>query len=135
MKSVASADSRTLIIAAAAVAISFASGLWSLVNPRGDLAEIKRDYVTEKQHHIEMDNLTSDMQRLVAELKELRITAVPRELFSWRVDQFEKVQNFQRERLQKLDETVNVTYSAKDALQQIQNRLADLERAARGTKP
>ena len=131
----AGADTRTLVIAGAAVAISFASGLWSLVNPRGDLAEIKRDYVTERQFKVEIENLNGEVRRIERELKELKVIAVPRELFAWRVDQLEKIQSIQRDRIQKLDETVNVTYSAKDALQQIDRRIAELERTSRGVKP
>ena len=131
----AGADTRTLVIAGAAVAISFASGLWSLVNPRGDLVEIKRDYVTERQFKVEIENLNGEVRRIERELKELKVIAVPRELFAWRVDQLEKIQSIQRDRIQKLDETVNVTYSAKDALQQIDRRIAELERTSRGVKP
>ena len=130
----AGADTRTIVIAGAAVAISFASGLWSLVNPRGDLAEIKQTHVTKEQHQLVVTHFMSELQRVERELRELKGIAVPRELFAWRVDQLEKTQTIQRDRIVKLNETVNVTYSAKDALQQIDRRIADLERAARGAK-
>lgn len=129
------AEQKTNYTAYAAVAIAFASGMWSLINPRGDIADIKRDfalYATKELQKQDVEHLNSELRRLERDHEKLHSSSVTSTFFTWRTDQLEKQLNILRERVMKLDETVNVTYSAKDALQTMQNRITELERAARG---
>lgn len=128
----------TILIAGAALLLTFASGIWGLINPKGDTERIEKRVTAIEDalswKYVNRDFLQKDVNFFTSAISELKAGKTDRDVYEQKVVSIENSLRILRERVRDLDHSVNVTYSAKDALQQLQSRISDLERAIREGK-
>lgn len=128
----------TVLIAGAALFLTTAGGIWSLVNPKGDTERLEKRIQTVEDalawKFVSKELLAKDIEFLRLQILDLRGGKTEKDVYEQKVGQLDNSLRILRERLKDLDHSVNVTYSAKDALQQLQTRIGELERSARGSK-
>ena len=129
----------SILIAGAALFLTFAGGIWSIVNPKGDTERIeKRLAVIEdalQWKYPSKELLAKDIEVIRQTLKDLKTDKVDKDVYEQKTSSMDNSIRINRERTKDLEHSVNITYSAKDALQQLQLRIGELERALRDTKP
>jgi hypothetical protein len=129
----------TVLFAGAAVAVSFISGLWSVVNPKGDLSDLKKDFVDLqwrlKQDYVPKELAVQELKHINDALIDLKDNKVGKDVYEQKINDVQNRQNIQRTRLEAIDQSVNLTYSTKDALQQMQAQILELQRILHAQKP
>jgi EAL domain-containing protein (putative c-di-GMP-specific phosphodiesterase class I) len=139
----------SLVIAGTALFITFAGGIWSLINPKGDTERLEKQFqaatdVLGKRIQVVEDALqwkypskellAKDVEFVRLAIKELQTHKVDKDVYEQKMSSVDNSLRISRERVKDLEHSVNITYSAKDALQQLQGRLGELERALRDKK-
>src|ERR1044072_5568254 len=113
----------SILIAGAALTLTFAGGIWSLVNPKGDTERIeKRLQIIEdalQWKYPSKELLAKDIEYLRAAASQLEKNKIDRDVYEQKMSSIDNSIRIQRERTKDLEHSVNITYSAKDALLQL----------------
>lgn len=129
----------SILIAGSAMIITFAGGLWSLVNPQRDTEKIeKRLAVLEESlswKYVTKESAIKDLVLIDRSVTELKVTKTDKDIYDQKVTSIDRQISLLRDRLKDLDHSVNQTFNARDALNSIATRLLELERAGRNNKP
>jgi len=131
--------SLTTLFMGGAVAISLIGSLWSVVNPKADLTDLKKDF-SDMQWHVKQDYVPKELaqqelKHINDALDQLKTEKVSKEVYEQKIADIQNRQSIQRTRLETLDHNVNLTYSTKDALQQMQQQIVELQRTIRALSP
>lgn len=129
----------SILIAGSAMLITFAGGLWSLVNPQRDTEKIeKRLSVLEETlswKYVTKESALKDLTLIDRAITELKASKTDKDIYEQKSTSVDRQISLLRERQKDLDHSVNQTFNARDALNSIATRLLELERAGRNTKP
>lgn len=117
-----------IVIAGLGVVMSLGNGFWSLANPRGDIKELKDD-VGKQFAKIEND---LKWQFASKDLVNGKVDSIKEENLTYRRG-LELLISRIETKANSLDVEIHGTYSPKDALAQLNARIAELERAMRDT--
>lgn len=128
----------TVLIAGAALFLTTAGGIWSLVNPKGDTERLeKRIQVVEdalQWKFVSKELLAKDIEFVRIQLLDLKGSKTDKDIYDQKTASLERQITLLRDRLKDLDHSVNQTFNTRDALAGIHSRILELERAGR-SKP
>lgn len=124
-----------VVVAVGGFVLSAGNGLWSLANPRGDIDAVKKslqEYQTQTKADINELRNRIEWRYVQKEVLDLDIKRLDRDLNKAEVET-QRRDEILRNRIDVLSQSVNLTYSAKDALKALQDRIGELEKALRDT--
>lgn len=125
----------TMSVAGLAAIAAILSVGWNIFSPKDDIKAVHDEVVSlrlQVERNYESKELAKkDIDRLSAEVSRLRANKVQRDLYEQQLATLQRILGYQRESISKLRAQVTVTWSARDALQSLQQRISELEKAAR----
>ena len=128
----------SILIAGSALAITFAGGLWTLVNPQRDTERLEKrvavleDSLTWK--YVSKELLLKDMSYIDRSLITLKTEKIDKDVYEQRMSTSDKRFEWLLGKIQDIDRSVNQTFNARDAYNNMQNRVLELEKALRDKK-
>lgn len=128
----------TILIAGAALLLTFASGLWGLINPQRDTERMeKRLSAVENDlawKYVNKELLAKDVDVVKRDLLELKMHKVDKEVYEQKIQGSDKRFEWLLGRVNEMDRSVNQTFNARDAYNNMQTRILELERTLRDKK-